>query len=144
MFWKIENKKNKGGEMMYMSGMDAFMFNVFPVIFMIAFVFILGIMVVGVIQGAREWKHNNDSPRLTVDAKVVAKRSSVHYHNHNNGVNNTHSHSSSTTYFVTFEVQSGDRMELRVPDKEYGMVVEGDRGSLTFQGTRYFSFERVR
>ena len=26
---------------------------------------------------------------------------------------------------------------------EYGMIVEGDRGRLTFQGTRYLSFERT-
>lgn len=25
---------------------------------------------------------------------------------------------------------------------EYGMLAEGDRGRLTFQGTRYVSFER--
>jgi len=57
----------------------------------------------------------------------------------------THSTSSSTTtYFTTFEVESGDRMELKVPDKEYGMLVEGDEGKLTFQGTRYKGFERNR
>jgi hypothetical protein len=53
-----------------------------------------------------------------------------------------HHTSSSTTYFTTFEVESGDRMELRVPEKEYGMLVEGDTGRLTFQGTRYKGFER--
>lgn len=29
-------------------------------------------------RNAKEWKHNNDSPRLSVDAKVVAKRSDMH------------------------------------------------------------------
>ena len=53
-------------------------------------------------------------------------------------------YSSSTTYFATFEVESGDRMELKVSDKEYGMLAEGDIGKLTFQGTRYKSFERNR
>ena len=37
---------------------------------------------------------------------------------------------------------SGDRMELRLSGAEYGMLAEGDRGRLTFQGTRYLSFER--
>ena len=27
--------------------------------------------------------------------------------------------------------------------KEYGMLVEGDIGKLTFQGTRYHGFERI-
>jgi hypothetical protein len=49
----------------------------------------------------------------------------------------------STTYYVTFQVESGDRMELQLAGNEYGLLVEGDRGKLTFQGTRYLGFERV-
>ena len=33
-------------------------------------------------------------------------------------------------------------MELHVSGSEYGMLAEGDNGRLTFQGTRYLSFER--
>lgn len=33
-------------------------------------------------------------------------------------------------------------MEFAVSGNEYGMLVEGDKGSLTFQGTRYLSFLR--
>lgn len=33
-------------------------------------------------------------------------------------------------------------MELGVSGSEYGMLAEGDSGKLTFQGTRYLSFER--
>ncbi len=39
-------------------------------------------------------------------------------------------------------MESGDRIELCVSGAEYGMLVEGDTGRLTFQGTRYLSFER--
>ena len=45
---------------------------------------------------------------------------------------------------MTFQVESGDRMELSVNGPEYGMLAEGDVGELTFQGTRYLSFERWR
>ncbi len=48
----------------------------------------------------------------------------------------------STTYFVTFQVDSGDRMELPVGGYEFGMLAEGDRGKLSFQGTRYLGFQR--
>ena len=48
----------------------------------------------------------------------------------------------STWYYVTFEVESGDRIELGVNGTEYGMLVEGDYGKLSFQGTRYLGFER--
>ena len=47
-----------------------------------------------------------------------------------------------TTYYVTFEVESGDRMEMNVRGSEYRMLAEGDVGKLTFQGTRYLNFER--
>ena len=47
-----------------------------------------------------------------------------------------------TTYYVTFQVESGDRMELTVSGSDYGMLVEGDIGKLSFQGTRYLGFER--
>jgi hypothetical protein len=40
-------------------------------------------------------------------------------------------------------VESGDRMEFVVPSREYGMLVEGDMGRLTFQGSRYKSFQRI-
>ena len=33
-------------------------------------------------------------------------------------------------------------MELSVPEYEYGLIIEGDYGYLTFQGTRFISFER--
>ena len=51
--------------------------------------------------------------------------------------------SSRTYYYATFQVESGDRMELEVPDMEYGLLVEGDRGRLTFQGTRFQGFRRT-
>jgi hypothetical protein len=48
----------------------------------------------------------------------------------------------STTYYVTFQVESGDRMEFHVGGEEYGFLVEGDFGDLSFQGTRYLGFVR--
>ena len=39
-------------------------------------------------------------------------------------------------------VESGDRVELTVSGSDYGMLVEGDIGKLSFQGTRYLGFER--
>ena len=50
--------------------------------------------------------------------------------------NDTHS------YHVTFQVESGDRMELKVIRSEYDMLLVGDRGRVSFQGTRYLGFER--
>ena len=86
-----------------------------------------------------QWNRNNHSPRLTVDAKVVSKRTNVSHHHH--GTSHM-SHHTSTSYYVTFEVTSGDRMELHMSGQEFGLLVEGDQGKLTFQGTRYLGFQR--
>lgn len=106
---------------------------IFGVMFTIAFVFILGAIIVMVVKNITTWNKNNNSPRLTVEAKVISKRTAVSHH---------HNSMSSTRYYVTFQVDSGDRMELQVTGSEYGMLAEGDVGKLSFQGTRYLSFER--
>ena len=36
----------------------------------------------------------------------------------------------------------GDRLELPVDGSDYGLLVEGDTGKLSFQGTRYLGFQR--
>lgn len=106
----------------------------FEIMFFIVFALVISVFVYVFAKIIVQWNKNNHSPRLTVPAKVVAKRGHVS-HSHN-----THTHS--TSYYVTFEFESGDRAELHVPATEYGMLVEGDLGSLTFQGTRYLGFER--
>ena len=47
-----------------------------------------------------------------------------------------------TDYFATFEFESGDRMDLRIPSNQYEYIVDGDNGKLTFQGTRFLKYER--
>lgn len=124
---------------MYM-GFGMGMLSLFQVIFFVLF-FIAFFLIIG--KNIKEWTKNNNSPRLTVPARAVAKRQSVSHHNHvgNEGITSNYT---STSYYVTFEVESGDRMELGVTGNEYGMIAEGDYGRLTFQGTRYLSFERER
>ena len=114
------------------------MFTIIPIIIGIGFIVVIGLIIFRAIKGGMEWSNNNNSPVLTVDAKVATKRTAVSRRN-NQAMRH---HSESTTYFVTFEVESGDRMELRVKDKEYGLLADGDVGKLTFQGTRYKGFER--
>ena len=91
-------------------------------------------------RGIGQWNKNNNSPRLTVPATVVSKRTKIS-HYHHNGVDH-HQYRSSTTYYITFQVESGDRIEFHATGQEYGMVIEGDQGMLYFQGTRYLGFQR--
>ena len=120
----------------------SFGFQMFQIMFFIVFGLILCIVIVTLIKGLKEWNINNHSPRLTVPVTVVAKRADVTHHRHR-GASDHHHYHTSTTYFVTFEVESGDRMELQLEGHEYGLLVEGDEGKLSFQGTRYLGFERT-
>lgn len=123
-----------------------FMFNAFPLMFGIIFIIVIGMFVVTAVRGIGEWNKNNQSPRLTVAATVVAKRQKVSHSRHANAGDMSGAHgyhtSTHTTYYVTFQVESGDRMELAVSGSEYGMLAEGDQGQLSFQGTRYLEFRR--
>jgi len=119
----------------------SFGFDMFSIMFTIIFVMMMGMFIVLIVNAVRQWNKDNHSPRLTVPVTVVAKRTNVSHHHHG-GANNHHHHHTSTTYYVTFQVESGDRMELHVAGHEYGMLIEGDVGNLTFQGTRYLEFER--
>lgn len=114
-------------------------FGIFGLIFSVMFCFVFGLILFVIIKGLSQWNKNNHAPRLTVPATVVAKRGHTTSHHHSGDVHHHHS----TTYYVTFQVESGDRMELMVPDAEYGLLIEGDQGNLTFQGTRYLSFARM-
>ncbi len=113
-------------------------FSVFPMMFTLVFFMVFGIIIYTIVRSIKQENKNNHSPRLTVEAKVVSKRTNFR---RSSGTDHSIGHGY-TTYFVTFEVKSGDRMELNLTGPEYGLLVEGDCGELTFQGTRYLGFAR--
>lgn len=117
-------------------------FGAFEVIFYLC----IGIFIVSVIMGIGTWNKNNHSPRFTVEATVVSKRTDVTHHNHPIAGDITGSHGyntiACTQYYVTFRVESGDKIEFAVSSSEYAMLDENDFGKLSFQGTRYLSFQR--
>lgn len=111
----------------------------FPIIFGIIFLLFAVVIAVTLVRGLSQWNSNNRSPVLTVEAMVSSKRQAVS-RRRQEGVTDTYTNI--TTYYATFQVESGDRMELGITGEEYGMLAEGDMGKLTFQGTRYLGFER--
>ena len=114
--------------------------------FMLVFLLVIGMFIVTFVRGISQWNKNNHSPEMVVDARVVSRRTSVSHHQHAAAGDTTGAHgyhtTSSTSYYVTFQVESGDRMEFHVSGSEYGMLAEGDIGRLRFRGTRYLKFER--
>lgn len=119
-----------------------FGFHAFEGMFTLVFVLVIGLFIYAVVQAIARKQKNDASPRLTVLARVVSRRQEVTHHarNMNDGVYHT---SSTTRYFVTFQVESGDRMELELDGSDFGMIAEGDEGRLSFQGTRFLEFQRT-
>lgn len=124
--------------LIFPEGFMSFSFGFMPVLFFIPFILVFVVIAAVIIKGVMQNGRNNKLPRLSVGVNVVAKRTSVHTHHNNNGFDTT-----SNTYYMTFQFDSGDRMEFIVPSDVYGLCAEGDFGNLTFQGTRFISFERV-
>lgn len=100
---------------------------------------VLGIIGYAIVRSVKQRQDNKRSPRLTVPAVVVAKRTSGSDYSQPNGGSVAYT---STSYYVTFQVESGARIELYVMGQDYGMLAEGDTGRLTFQGTQYLGFDR--
>ena len=114
----------------------------FPLLFLIVFVFVISTIVGTFVSKAKRERKNDQSPRVTADAKVVSKRMQVGQNRQSSGDNDMMRSYTYSKYFVTFEFESGDRLELPVDGSDYGLLVEGDSGKLSFQGTRYLGFQR--
>lgn len=74
---------------------------------------------------------NLSHPEVTRQARVVSKRTSV---------GGDHAR---TWYYVTFQFEGGEREEFGVSGSEYGLMAEGDEGTLVSQGTEVRSFTRL-
>ena len=114
-------------------------FQIVNIMSTLVFLLVMGIVIGRLIHGVSQWNKNEKSPRLTVEAQVVARRTA----RQRPISNKRYSGRDYTNYYVTFQFDSGDRLELQLQGHEYGLIVEGDKGKLTFQGTRYLGFERT-
>lgn len=66
------------------------------------------------------------------NAKIIARRMTPHPLNQALMVNR-----------VVFELANGSRIELAIKDSDvYGVMVEGDCGTLIYQGKRFIAFDR--
>ena len=102
-------------------------FSFVMIMFQMVFVCVCAVILFLIVKNISTWNKNNHSPRLTVPATVVTKRTQVTQQQHANAGDPTGAH--------------GDRMELRVSRSEYGLLAERNQGNLSFQGTRYLGFE---
>lgn len=107
----------------------------------LGFIIVFSILIIRIIKGMIVYINNNNSPKLETKAKIIDKRGDVSMYHHTNGTGHIHN-SSSTTYYISFELSTNERLELRVPKDKYGLLIVGDNGILKYQGTRFLSFDR--
>ena len=100
----------------------------FFLVWITVFVFIFRVAIKNIGKGVAETRANRNASLITADATVIAKRMHV-FGDH-----------SRTYYYVTFEFIDRRRLELKVPDDQYGYMIEGDVGALSYQGTMFVSF----
>ena len=118
------------------------LFNITFILFIIMFLFSSLAFSAGfvfiIIYAVKQKSKNDNAPRLTVEAKVVDKRTVSHrHHNHHNHISHRHYY-----HYVRFELSDGQRTELRVSSIEFDSLAVADEGELTLQGTRFISFEK--
>ena len=100
------------------------LFVIVPIFIGIVFLIIL----VQIGRQVAEWAYNNGQPVLSVAARVVTKRNET-----SSGMSSNNGRRVWTSYYVTFELKGGERKEFSLYGSDYGMLAEGDQGTLTYQ-----------
>ena len=107
----------------------------------ITFIIIAVVMIFAIPAGLNAAKKTNNkiygddeygATKEEKNAKIIARRTTPHPLNQAVMIN-----------MVVFELANGSRVELAIKDPNtYGVMVEGDRGTLKYQGKKFVSFER--
>lgn len=105
---------------------------IFMFFFVAIFVIVIGVFIFTIGSGIKQWADNNAQPERLDDAEIVSKRTEV----------TGRDDSSRTNYYITFEINGGERKELEVTGRDFGQFAEGDQGRLKHQGTRFQGFSR--
>lgn len=111
-----------------------FMFTAMPIFVGFIFIIVIGIFIFTIGKGITEYASNKSKEVVTIPARVIGKRPHTW-----GGTGNTSAH---TSYYMAFELENGERLEVPVKSNFYGLHVEGDVGMLTHQGTQMIGFER--
>lgn len=120
--------------------MEIFVVIVFALIVLSGLSIPVGFVLLAVYLIKRE-KDNEKLPLVRVKAKVLLKRTDMNVSGGGNSNFGVHSYN---WYYVTFELENGERREFSISGKEYGLLCEGDCGILAYRGRRYISFNVVK
>ena len=93
-----------------------------------------------------EWTINKCSAMESVDAFVVAKQQGMIQQQIPNAGDATGGHGFTLQeqpwYKITFRMTDSTEKEFNVDDQSFRELKEGEKGILTYQGTRYLGFKK--
>lgn len=96
--------------------------------------FSFGIIMNSISQNNAVHRHNKRQPILSEHSVIISKNSRSHQQKNYSAI--------ITLNYATFNIDNGERMVLKIPDNEFDLMLEGDTGSLTFQGSQFICFSR--
>lgn len=108
-----------------------------PVFIQVIFVLVVFLLIFNIFKSLNEYFKNNEAPIITEEVLIKDKRQEYTTHAHQHGA------STYTTYYVTFEFVDGERLELKIPLKQYKLMAINDQGNLTYQRKRFKQFIRT-
>jgi hypothetical protein len=100
----------------------------------LVFTLVVGTFLFVIIRGLKLWLSNNAAELVRQSCSVVDKRTEVW--------GGSGESSTNTNYYITFQFADNTRKELPISPKHFGVIVIGDQGELTFQGSRFKEFKR--
>ena len=104
---------------------------------------IVGAILFALLRGLYIWNKNNHSPRVTEEAEVYTKRQDFStFTNRSRNTQFGSYRSIRVRYFVVFQTKNSGAVKLKVSSDDFDMLREGEKGLLTFQGTRFLGFEK--
>ena len=110
----------------------------FAVLFLIVSGGIAAIIVTGIVRK----KRNDRAAQTTVDASVLEKHTTVQRHPVAGDTTGAHGYTRFTSRHVTFLTTDRAQRTFDVDETVYDALTEGDRGRLTYQGSRFVGFVR--
>ncbi|MGN0569291.1 MAG: DUF2500 domain-containing protein [Candidatus Fimenecus sp.] len=111
--------------------------NFYMISFIVMFCIIIGLSLIIVI---RQWWKNRHSPLIVTQATVIDKRIEEHYIRSKRSAGIGYRTRKLLIYYITFNLEGGENIELRTNEIEYSELQNDDYGKLTFKGSKYLGF----
>ena len=121
------------------------MYDTMDLIVPILIIAAIAVIILAFFKSMKEINDNKKAPLLSVPAKVSGKRTDIIKRNQPNAGDLSGAHGytvvMNTTYYVSFEIEDGERKEFIVDHSIYNTLLEETKGTLSFKGTKFISFE---